>query len=154
MGYASTLEAITERLNEALFVASSIPDDPHIASDEQRAAFERALSALLGVVCEARSYLDIATDPTLDIAQRLLAEQRNSQSHAARAHEATVTALRLKQSLDSERETVAKLRAEVADLWARVHRTDNALEKAYGANPSGVLGAYSGGSVTPRDSDK
>lgn len=152
MGYASTLEVIRERLDEALSVAVSIPDDPKLANDEQRAAFERALSALLMVVCEARSYLDIATDPDLDLAKNLMVEKRNSESLAARAHEATISALKLKQALDAERASVAALKVEVKELKRSLRRTEKALEKAFAENPGGVLGAYSGGEVTPSGS--
>jgi hypothetical protein len=149
MGYASTLEVIRERLDEALAVARSIPDDPMLATDTQRVAFEPALSSLLNVVCEARSYLDIATDPALDLAQKLLAEQRNSASLSHRAYEATVSALKLKASLDEERSKSVALAEKLAEAKSKLHRTEKALEKAYKDNPGGVLGAYSGGTVRP-----
>ncbi len=65
-----------ERLDEALMVARSLPDDPTLATDTQRKAFEKSLSALLLVVCEANSYLDLATDPALDLAQAYLLEKQ------------------------------------------------------------------------------
>lgn len=151
MGYASTLEAIRERLDEALMVARSLPDDPTLATDTQRKAFEKSLSALLLVVCEANSYLDLATDPALDLAQAYLLEKQNNAVLANKARETTVTALKLKEALDSERARSAELSQQLRDVRSTLHRTEKALEKAYKDNPGGVLSAYSGGPVRQND---
>jgi len=149
VGYASTLEVIRERLEEALAASQSMPGDVELASDCQRASFEKALSALLKVVCEARSYLDIATDPALDVAQNLSAEREKNRSLASKLRDAQETAVQLKNALDSERSRTTKLSNELDCAKANLRRTEKALEKAFADNPEGVLGAYSGGQIRP-----
>lgn len=142
-----------DRLDELLQRAKrGLPPDLADVTDRKRESLSSLLARLAFVVAEARSYLEIATDPTIDLAASLERARDDGASAKQRLKEYEATCVSLMATLDAERARADALEGRVTELRQEVNRADRRVEEAFRKDPESLLAAYSGGPVVKRRS--
>ena len=98
---------------------------------------------------EARTYLDIATDPSMDLARSLEQARNKKLEIEARMAGYEGSCIALMQELNKEKEKSAGLEKKVEELTRERNRLDKKIAKTMESNPSAIYDAFPPRSSTP-----
>lgn len=143
MGWPSTLEDAVERMSDALHMlredsvagVSPIPE-------ERKVEVATILRRGEEVLTEARTYLDIATDPSIDLSRDLDQARNEKQEIAVRLAGYERSCGALMRELNKERQKAADLTKKVEELTRDRNRLDKKLGEAMKLNPSAIYDAF------------
>ncbi len=150
MGWASTLEDAVERLSNALHLLredSVAGVDP--ITESRKVEVVDILWRGESVLTEARTYLDIATDPTIDLARSLSEARNNNEAVESRLAGYERSCGSLMRELNRQRQRADDLAKRVEELTRERNSLDKKLMDAMKKNPSAVYDAFPPRSSTP-----
>ena len=138
----STFEDAIERLSEALEMMRAEPREAQAVSVDRKQLLVSILRRGEVVLLEARTYLDIATDPAIDLARQLdrARDEKNEIQSRLASYDRTCTAL--KNALDQERIKAAALQSRVDELTRERNKLDKKLDQILKSEPAKVYDAY------------
>lgn len=111
MGWASTMEDIIERFVSSQDLADTSSDD--ISRDPNREARLRDMQRQLRQLCgEASAYLELASDPSCDLAHELIVARQHAEETALQLARFESEEQRLRENIDALVQECSKLKVK------------------------------------------
>lgn len=144
MGYASTYEAIAEKLADLAHLAERATQElPRTAMPRDRGVeFARLLAEAHGAIEQLSSWLELATNPVVDLGRELHEARDVQREMATRIASYERTCVALTAALNRERKATDVLREKLTTETQKTRNLERALEEKVRAEPASVYGAY------------
>jgi len=144
MGWVSILEDAIDRLNEDLHaLQGSMPHGPESVPFEQWKSAVGLIARGEAILAEAAKYLDMATDPSIELAKALESTVDEARELKRKVSEFQQTCFSLMARLREREEDVRVLRDQLKALKVANNALEGKLEDAMRSNPAGVYDAFS-----------
>lgn len=144
MGYASTYEAISEKLVDLAHLAEEAAREAPQSSMPRECAIElsRLLAQARDTMSQLSMWLELATNPELELGRQLHEARDAQREMEARIASYERTCLLLMSSLARERSATEALRQELSAAVLAKNKVDRTLEARAKENPAKVYDAY------------
>lgn len=143
MGWISYLEDITDRYTaEFEQIHNEIQQSPDEIPFEQKERVVALLCRGEAMLTEARSHLDLATDPTVNLAVELDLSRDQLRGLKRKLSDFESTCLSLAKSIQVKDQRIRRLEDELKTLKSMHNELNQKFEKAFGANPMGAYEAF------------
>ncbi|MBC7161729.1 MAG: hypothetical protein H5U26_06455 [Immundisolibacter sp.] len=151
MGWVSFLEDAIERFEDSFHrLQADMPSNQESVSVEQWRSIASLLSRGEKVLSEAAAHLDLATDPTIDLAHELMCSVEEARELKNKVNEFQKTCLSLMTVLRRQEGELKELREEAKYLRIEKNKLEKKLEAALRENPAAVYEQYMKGSGAKR----
>lgn len=152
MGWVSLLEDAVKRFEADLHRLNlEFPADSSPASAETLRNVREILQRGEAVLFEALKHLEIATDPSIELAVTLREAETDRDSYKTKIWEFQRTSEALGGALNRERARADKLERELAKLKIEKNQLEKKLEAVMKENPGAIYGAFMKGSKSKLD---
>src|SRR3989304_4315798 len=136
MGWVSTLEDAVDRLSNALhMLQSESAAGVDFISEKRKVDVVTILARGESVLSEARTYLEIATDPSIDLARTLEQARNAKQAAEARISSYERSCTSLMRELNEQRQRANTLEKNLAEVTRERNRLDRTIEEMLKSNP-------------------
>lgn len=143
MGWISYLEDITDRFTaEFEQIRIEIEQAPDEVTFEQKERVVALLCRGEAMLAEARSHLDLATDPGLNLAAELDLSRDQVRELKSKLADFEATCLSLAKVAREKDQRVRQLESELKALKSSYNELNRNFEKAFGENPVGAYEAF------------
>jgi len=143
MGWISYLEDITDRFAAAFEqIHVEIQQSPDEVTFEQKERVVALLCKGEAMLAEARSHLDLATDPTVNLAVELDLSRDQVRDLKRKLSDFESTCLSLAKALRDKDQRIQRLEGELKALKSAHSELNRKFEKAFGENPAGAYEAF------------
>ena len=143
MGWISYLEDITDRFTAAFEqVRVEIGRHPDTVTFPQKEHVVALLCRGEAMLAEARSHLDLATDPALNLAAELDLSRDQVREFKRKLAAFEATCLSLAKAMKEKDQHVRRLEAELKALKSTYNELNRKFEKAFGQNPMDAYEAF------------
>lgn len=144
MGYASTYEAILEKLTDLAHLADrTVTEAPEATISRERGIeFARVLAQARDAIAQLSGWLDLATNPELDLGRELHEARDAKREMSARIASYERTCVVLAAALDSERRSSKSLRGKLEVEVRKTKGLERALDERVRTKPASVYEAY------------
>lgn len=147
MGWVSLLEDAVKRFESDLHRLQREPlEDLPPAPTETKKDIREIIHRGEAVLFEALKHLELATDPSIELAALVRDAEAERDLHKTRIWEFQKTSEALVRALNKERERAKHLEEQVANLKVQNNRLERRLEQVMRENPSAIYGAFMKGS--------
>jgi len=146
MSWVSILEDAIERFDDDLHrLQADLPTNPERVPIEQWRSVVSLLSRGEALLADAAKYLDLATDPAVDLAHALDASVDEARALKRKVSEFQQTCLSLMATLRAREGELKEIKNDLAALRTEKNQLEAKLQEAMRANPAGVYEAFSKG---------
>jgi len=148
MGWVSLLEDSIKRFEADLHrLKIDAERDVAPASVEEIRGVRETISRGEAVLFEALKHLELATDPSVEMAALIREVEAQRDSHKSRLWEFQKTSESLARALNKERERANKLENALSELRIEYNRLEKRLEKVMRDDPNALYAAFMKGAA-------
>jgi len=147
MSWVSILEDAVKRFDDSMHMlrAETPPEEAEVSAERLRDV-RLVIARGEAMLFEALTHLEMATDPSLDLAAALRSSEDGKHQLEGKIWEYDKTCRSLMSSLDRERARANQLQCAYAELKTEKNGLENKLETMMHKNPACVYDAYLKGS--------